>query len=1018
MRKLVYFLTFLVLSLHAFAQEKRVSGTVTNAGDNKPVANATVQVKGSSTATQTDARGQFSISVPFDTSTLVVSFVGFQTTALPTSGVTQVNFSLAQLPLALNEVVVTGYTAQRKKDITGAVAVVNMNETKQESNVNILSSIQGRVPGVVINNSGDPGGTGFSVVIRGFSTTGATGPLYVIDGVPTTNPYALTSADIESMQVLKDAASATIYGARANNGVIIITTKKGRSAKTNVTFTSFVGVQQIANRLHYLNTEQYGQAVWQAYKNSGLTPSHSVYGSGPTPVVPAFIDPGQTTPTGNTDWLGEIFHRSAIQSYNLGLSKASDKSTFYLGTSYEKDNGIQIYSGYDKYNTRLNSSFNASKAITIGENMQVTYYRQLNFGPAAMNNAVFQFPYIPVHDNNGNFAGPFAGDQSDKRNPVGQLYNNRNNWMQNWRIFGNVFAEAQIVNGLTFRTSFGVDYTNFFQRNFQPSYIEGSHGNPTAYLTTAENHGLSYTWSNTLNYHLVKGDHVFDILGGVEAIKFRLESFSGTNNGFIINDYSYAYLGSATGNPTAAGGATENSLLSQFGKLNYSFLDKYLFSATIRRDGSSRFGKNNQYGVFPAFSAGWRLNKEKFLANVSQINDLKLRGSWGQTGNQEIGDYNTFDFFRTNADFSNYNLVGTNTGAQAGYYASQLGNPNLKWEAQTQTDLGLDFTGFKSHVTGSIDLYDKKTTNLLINPALLAVAGSATPPYINSGKVQNRGVELGIGYNDRYSSGFNWSADFNIAFNQNKVIALASGVPYITTDYGRIEPGHAMNEFYGYVADGIFHNQSEVDLYNKTVTSGDLQPAPGRIRYKDVNGDGTIDANDRTYIGSPNPKFNYGLNLSSGYKGLDASVFFSGVYGNKIFNEDKKYSVLGLFASNYSTEVLNAWTPSNQNSNIPALQQTLTNNEGRTSSYYVESGSYLKIKSIVIGYTLPKGMMSRIGIQSIRFYLQGQNLFTFTKYSGMDPESVGTGPFTRGVDYQAMLYPHAKSVNFGLNVNF
>jgi TonB-linked SusC/RagA family outer membrane protein len=1017
MKNIIYLLVCLLLSNLLFAQQNKLTGTVVAKETGRPVTGATI--KAGNNTVVSDANGNFTIQASSGDK-ITVTYVGMKAYNLTYNGTeTTLSVQLEEDAGNLNQVVVTGYTSQKKKDITGAVSVVNMNETKKESNVNILNSIQGRIPGVVVSNDGSPGGTGFSVVIRGFSTTGSTGPLYVIDGVPTTNASALTSADIESMQVLKDAASATIYGARANNGVIIITTKKGRSPKTDLSFTSYVGIQQIAHRLHYLNTEQYGQALWQGYAYSGIPPSFSVYGNGATPVVAPFIDPEQTVPTANTDWIDELFHRGTIQSYNLGLNKATDKSTFYLGTSYEKNDGIQIYSNYDKFNTRLNSSFNVNKAVTLGENIQVTYFRQVNFGPAALNNATFQFPFIPVYGSNGNFGGPY-NDQGDKRNPVAQLYNNKDNRSQNWRIFGNIYGEAQLAKGLNFRTSFGVDYTSFFLRNFEPSYVEGAHGNPTAYLTTSQNQALSYTWTNTLNYHLVSGNHTFDLLGGVEAIKYRLESFFGRNYGFIANNYDYTYLGSATGIATAGGGATENALLSQFGKASYSYLDKYLLSATVRRDGSSRFGANNRYAVFPAFSAGWRINKENFLANVTNINDLKLRASWGQTGNQEIGDYNTLDFFKTNADFSNYNLAGTPTGAQPGYYASQLGNPNLKWEAQTQTDLGLDFTGFKNHVTASVDLYDKKTSNLLINPALLAVAGGAAAPYINSGKVQNKGVELGIGYNTHYASGFSWSADFNIAFNKNKVLALAPGVPYISTDYGRIEPGHSMNEFYGYVAEGIFKSQQEIDEYAKNVSSSNsnIQPGLGRIRYKDLDGNGIIDDNDRTYIGNPNPTFNYGFNLSASYKGFDASVFLSGVAGNKIWNENKKFNELGLFLGNYSTSVLDAWTPTNSSSDIPALQQTKTNNEGRNSSYYVENGSYMKIKSIQIAYTFPKGTLSGIAMENLRLYIQGQNLFRFTKYTGMDPESVGTGPFTKGVDYQGILYPQAKAINFGVNVNF
>jgi TonB-linked SusC/RagA family outer membrane protein len=1015
MRKLHIVIAMLMLSMSVLAQQKIVTGIVTNKTTSEPLEGVTVQVK--NTAVVTDARGNFSIQAS-PGEVITVSYVGMNSQSIKVTKATETfNVALEEGNGGMEQVVVTGYKTERKKDITGAVSIVNINETTKESNINILTSLQGRVPGVAISNDGTPGGTGFAVTIRGFSTTGSTGPLYVIDGVATTNAGALTQADIESIQVLKDAASATIYGARANNGVIIITTKKGRSPKAEVSFNSFVGVQQVAHQLHFLNTQQYGEAVWQAYKYSGLAPTHSVYGNGTTPVAAPFIDPNKTMPTANTDWLDAIFRKSTIQSYNVGLNKASDKSSFYLGLNYDRDNGIQQYSDYDKFNTRLNSSFNLNK-ILVGENLQVTNFRQLNFGTKAMNDAVFQFPYIPVYDINGNFGGPWAGDQSDKRNPLGELYNNRNNRSKQWRIFGNIYGEAYPLKGLTFRTSLGIDYTNFYVRSFAPTYIEGSHGNPTASLNTTNRFNLNYVWTNTLNYRLTVSNHVFELLGGVEAVRNHQESFNASNTGFISNDYNYTYLGTATGASTAAGSASQNSLFSQFGKLNYSYLDKYLISATVRRDGSSRFGETNRYGVFPAFSAGWRINRENFLSGVNNINDLKIRGSWGQTGNQEIGDYATVDLYRTNADFSNYNLVGTPTGAQAGYYASQLGNPNLKWESQTQTDIGADFLGFNNHITASVDWYNKQTSNLLINPALLAVVGGATAPFVNSGRVENKGWEFQLGYQNPSNAKLHWNADFNIAFNHNKVLALTENVPYITTTYGRVEPGHAMNEFFGYIADGIFHTQKEVDDYLSSVKTGDFKAAPGRIRYRDLNGNGAIDANDRTYIGSPFPKLNYGFNLSANMMGFDASVFLAGVSGNKIFNEDKKYSQLGLFASNYSTTVLDAWTPSNSSSNIAALQKTLTNNEGRTSTYFVEDGSYLKFKSIQVGYTLPKSLLAKARINNLRFYVQGENLFTFTKYTGMDPESVSTGPLNKGVDFQGSLYPHAKSVNFGVNLNF
>ncbi|HWI90696.1 MAG TPA: TonB-dependent receptor [Flavisolibacter sp.] len=1015
MRKLHLLLAMLMLTMSVLAQQKTITGTVINKSTNQPVEGATVQSKKNSAVT--DQGGKFTIQATVG-ETITVTHIGMSPQSFRVGNGTQIDIALEEANADMERVVVVGYKSERKKDITGAVSVVNVNETVKESNVNILSSLQGRVPGVQINNDGTPGGTGFNVIIRGFSSTRGGGPLYIIDGVGTTNPAALNPNDIESIQVLKDAASATIYGARANNGVIVITTKSGKSPKTQITFHSYVGQQMLANRIHMLNTKQYGEALWQAYAYSGLTPSHSVYGNGPTPVAAPYIDPGQTMATANTDWLDAIYHNSTIQSYNLSLNKSSDRSSFFLGMNYSKDEGIQKYSNYDQFSTRLNSNFSLNKSVSVGENLQVSNYRQLNFGVRAMNDAVFQFPFIPIYDKNGNFGGPWAGDQSDKRSPLGELYNGRNNRGLNWRIFGNVYGNAEIIPGLNFKTSLGVDYTTFYLRNFAPTYVEGSHGNPIASLTTSQNFRFSYTWTNTLNYHMVANRHVFDLFGGIEAIKNRQESSSGSNTGFIINDYNYAYLAGATGIATATGTAAESALLSQFGKFNYAFADRYLFSATVRRDGSSRFGQSQRYGVFPAFSAGWRLNNESFLSPVRQINDLKLRGSWGQTGNQEIGDYNTVDFFRTNGDQSNYNLAGTPTGSSPGYYASQRGNPNLKWEAQTQTDIGLDFLGFSNHISASVDWYKKVTSNLLISPPLLAVAGIASAPFVNSGKIENTGIEYSVGYQNTFKSGLRFNADFNMAFNKNKVLELTKGVPYITNTYGLIQPGHEINEFYGYVADGIFQSQKEVDDYKTKVTSGDFQAKPGRIRYKDLNGDGKIDANDRTFIGKPNPKFNYGLNLSASFIGFDASVFLSGVYGNKIFNEFRKYSELGIFPSNYSVSVLNAWTPTNTSATVPALQKTLTNNEGRTSSYFVEDGSYLKIKSIQIGYSLPKRLIRRIGSNNVRFYVQGENLFTFTKYSGMDPESVSNGTTNKGVDFQGMLYPHTKAVNFGLDVNF
>jgi TonB-linked SusC/RagA family outer membrane protein len=1009
--KLKYFLlVFAMFCFSAIARSQNaatITGKVTDT-KGEPLIGVSILQKGTTNGVHTKPDGIFSIGVAGNNPVLVFSYIGFTTQELAVNSGTTINVSLESDSKSLNEVVVTGYQSQRKKDLTGSVAIVSMKDVKQESTTNVLTGIQGRVPGVEITSEGTPGGGATAIRIRGVSTIGNNNPLYVIDGVPTDNIGPLNPNDVESMQILKDAASASVYGSRANNGVIIITTKRGKSSVPQVTFDAFVGAQQLRNQYEMLDALGWGRVYWEAQRNSGITPTHPQYGNGPEPVLPQFIDAAKTIPAANTNWIDQTFRTAMISSYNVGINQSTPTSNVYAGLGYAKDDGIERYTGYDRFSTRLNASFTIKKRITIGENLQVSHFRQVLRN--VMHDALTEHPLIPLYDNLGNFGGPTDG-LGDKLNPVGQLYFNRNNQSKNWRIFGNVYLGVDLVPGLKFNSSVGIDYNTGDQKVLEPTYTMGRFKVTQNYVTNNFNKNNNLTWTNKLNYDRSFGDHKLNAFAAVELIKFSAESFSARREGFLLDNPNYDYLDAGTGIQTNGGSGTEWALFSQFGQANYSYKDKYLLSGTIRRDGSSRFSAKNRYGVFPAASAGWRINSEDFMKDVEKINDLKLRMSWGKTGNQQIGDFGSSNFYRTSPEFGGYDLTGSQTGISPGYYINTIGNTNIKWEEQTQWNYGVDLTMFDNQVTFTADYFVKNTTGLLLNPTLLAVYGGGSPPYINAGRVRNSGVELLLNYKSPSDKQFKYSVDLIFSSYKNEVLSLGGQQYILGSEGNRIEPGHPISSFYGYVADGIFKTQAEVDNHAAQTGKG-----LGRIRYKDLNGDNIVDINDRQYIGNPNPKFNYGLNLNASYKGFDVAVFLSGVYGNDIYNWSRRLTEFAYFPFNFGKSTLGAWSPERPNSTIPSVNVTNPNDELRVSSYFVEKGSYLKVKSLVLGYTIKPAILKALGMERARFYVQGQNLFTFTKYKGSDPE-IGVGnSYNLGIDYNA--YPHSRSVNLGVNVTF
>ena len=1016
MRRLKYFLVLLLIGNFSFAQQKEISGTVTSKSDGTPLSGVTVE--SGKSATITDANGKFTIDAASG-SVLKFSFTGKESfNYTVTKGTNNISVPMENDLQNLDEVVVVGYTSEKKKDLKGAVTVVKMADALKETNANIFTSLQGRVPGLDVSTDGAPG-SGTFVNIRGLaSINNNTPPLLIIDGVPSYDFNGLSPNDIESLQVLKDAASAAIYGARASSGVIVITTKKGESRQAKVTFDGYYGSKTRRGKIDMLNALQYGQAYWTAYKNDngGATPNDQTYGNGPQPTIPAFIDPpNNTTPAGNTNWQEETFQPAANMAYNLGISQAAERSSFYFGVNYNREDGLAKTTYYERLNIRLNSSYALTKGITIGENLSLGYLdgNRENEG-RIMESGVAELPIIPLKDNLGNWAGPF-NNLGDYLNPLGELNIYKNNISKGWRTFGNVFADVKIIKGLTFHTSFDLDLSSSEYHAFYPTYVIGRFTNTLNSLSENDNHGTNLTATNTLNYHFDVGKHDIQILAGYEWLRNEAHNVSASTSGFISQSADYTYLSAGSTITGAGGSGSEYGLIGQFGKIDYSYNDKYLFSASIRRDGSSRFGPDNRYGVFPALSAAWRLSDEKFFAknNIAQtISDLKLRASWGKNGNDNIKNYNYATFYAPSIDYANYDILNTNTSSQTGYIVSSIGNPETQWEASEQTNIGIDLGLLKNSIYITADYYVKKSDKLLYQPQLPAVSGEGTPPFINVGDIRNSGFEMLVSYKGK-SGKLKYGADLSFSTNKNEVLNVGlGGNDIIYTSRGIIQKGHPLGEFYGYKYLGILKTQAEVDGYNDNIGKGGI----GSMQFADVNGDKVVDANDRTYLGNPNPKFQMGLNLNVSYGNFDMTLFFDSKVGNKIYDEWKNLLDFQLFTSNKSTDLLNAWSPSNPNSDIPALT-FIDHGQQRTSSFFISDASFVRLKSGTIGYSLPESISKKVSISRLRIYFQVENLFTITKFKGYDYETLFTGVGSLG-DLSTSQYPHTKGFAFGLNVGF
>jgi TonB-linked SusC/RagA family outer membrane protein len=917
-----------------------------------------------------------------------------------------VQFELVPSASFLNEVVVVGYSTQRKADITGAVATVNMGDLESRRVADVAQALQGQVAGLQVTQSTGAPGEEISIRVRGEGTIGNNSPLFIVDGIPSRDISFLNPADIQSMTVLKDASAASIYGSRASAGVIVITTKSGKKGQSNLDINYYNGIQKVTNLPQMLNATQYMNKMEEAWNNSGY--------SGTNP----YTADKSRTDLANTNWLDQLFELGHSQNLQLTGSGGSDKIQYLMSGGLIKQDGIVVFNNdmYQRFNFRTNINAGLTDRFNIGTNLQLSYAEQNKLSskgdtPGIIRHALIRPPIIPVYkdptDPTYSITDPYTDlpffktpwDNNNNRyefgaNPVALAFftNDKRN---NFKTFGNIFGEYALLKdaSLKFRTNLGVDlnlsHNKAFNQNFGDNNGVGSgadqgtgrQNRPTG-LNEDRGQETTVTWNNTLNYSKNIRMHALSALAGSEYIKNYSSSIGASRQRFDFINAPFQYVNyGGTADQNNGGSASEWALFSMFGSATYMYDTRYMVTANLRADASSRFAPSNQWGYFPSVSAGWKIS-----------NDLKLRGSIGKLGNQEIPDYAFLTLLQRSGDQ---------------YIISRYGNPDLKWETTTQKNIGLDVGALSNKLYVSVDYFVKNTSDILLPISLPSIVGNVSPTIVNAGEVSNKGIEVALDFRNSGKS-FKYSINANAATVRNNVEKLHPNLPNIIGDVYKTEVGHPLSSFYGYVMEGIYQNQAEINTY----LHGTLNPAdkPGDIKFKDLNGDGKIDDNDRTFIGNPIPKLSYGLNLSADYRGFDLSILLQGVQGVDKYNDSKKITDYDSRPFNHSVAVLESWHGEGTSNTVP---RTTFNDNGssKTSSIFVEDASYFRLKNMEIGYSLGAlRSMSKLGVQNTRLYVSGQNLFTRTNYTGLDPES--TDILDRGT------YPQSRAFLFGINEKF
>ncbi len=1032
---LIFFLFGLLAMQTTFAQNRKITGTITGVDDGQPLPGVSVSVTGTKIGTQTDGDGFYSINVPPDARSLTFTYIGFSQRTIQLTGASSINVKLSTDNKTLNEVVVVGYGTESKRVSTGSIAKVTAEDIQDRPVTGLDQALQGQAAGVQVTSaSGTPGGA-VTVRIRGVATINAGNqPLYVVDGVPiNTGSYAqlgfgngqtnalndINPNDIESIDVLKDAAATAIYGSRASNGVILVTTKKGKAGKTNVDFDYYTGFQNATKKIAALTGPQYVQLFQDEVTNRYST----LIGTTAYPTLAALITNGlgrgtlvgdpSTYPT--TNWQDQVFRTAPISNYDISINGGNDKTRFNLAGGFFDQSGIIKGSDYKRVNFRLNLDHNINDKIKVGVNTSFNNTEQNRINNdnniyGVLSSAILLSPVIPVYNPDGTYG---KDPYSSTENPVA-AYKEPLNLTTNGRLLTNAFAEYKIFPFLTFRTNFGEDYILYHERRFLPTTLNAGGGTTNGSGTETYYTDLNLLNENTLTFNKSFGDHSLNLLVGQAWQKDTQESIAAGGTNFPGN--SIERISAAAVKTTATSDGTSSTLVSYFGRANYNYKQRYILSASLRADGSSRFGANNRYGYFPAVSGGWILSDEPFMESIkSTLSTVKFRASYGQTGNYLIGDFASRTLIGSN---NNYNQI-------AGLAPTQLGTPNLTWEKTNGTDLALDLGVLKDRISVSLDLYNRKTTNLLANLPLPGSTGF-TGYTANVGSVQNRGIEIDFNSVNIKGRDFNWTTNFNISFNRNKILSLANNnTPYPAGFASWVQVGQPIGAFRGYKVAGIFQTQAEIDAVNaaakaksgsSTATYQVATTAPGDIKFADLNGDGIITSADQQIIGSAQSKFYGGFSNTISYKFVDLTFLFQYSYGNQIYNNTLAFSegmntIYGQFA-----EVLNRWTPTNTDTNIPRAVYGDPNTNTRTSDRFLDDGSYLRMKNLNLGFNIPSDIANKIHVRKIRVFAAAQNLFTVTKYRGFDPEvsTFNSTATSQGTDF--LTAPQAKTFTFGVNL--
>lgn len=1000
---------FCFLGIQAFAQSKAISlsGTVTDL-KGQALIGVNVVATGTTSGTITDIDGKWALSVPTTATELKFSYIGYTDKSVTIGTSRVINVQLAESTEQIDELVVIGYGSVRKSDLTGSVSSVKESSISRQPVASAAQALQGLVPGVKVTaNSGSPGGS-ISVRIRGIGTVGDSDPLYVVDGMPVNDIAYLSTNEIEAIEVMKDASATAIYGARGANGVIMVTTKHGKKGKDVISINSYWGTSQINTDLNLLSGQQWYDLQTEINKTRT------------TPINLANADPNIST-----NWLKEVSQKAVVQNHDLSFSGGSENFTYNMSLGYLNQEGTIKKTDYERINARFNMERKMNKVITVGTNAAISSSSRNKILEGSntvgiINSAIKLEPVVPVKNADGTWG---SSKYIDYPNPVAAIeFTNSNE--KNLNFVGNIYATVNLAKGLYFKSSLGIDYLRYDSYDFDPVYTVNTYQkNAVNKVSRGYSKNNNILFENTLNFNRTFNEkHNFGALLGYTAEQTRYENIYATKQNTPNNDPELQYLDAAqlATSATATGGAYESSILSFLGRVNYSYDDRYLATASIRRDGSSRFGKSNQYGNFPSFALAWKITNEAFFKNWNQniVNSAKLRAGWGQVGNQSISNYAFQNLISTNGQYAY--LFGKPEVVYQGAVAVTLGNKDVKWEATESTNIGIDLGFLKNKLTASIEYYNKTTKDMLISEPIPLFLGFETGPTTNVGSARNSGVEIQAEWRAKIGKNFNYNIGGNISTIKNEMLSLGSS-KFISG--GAIRNGNAtytsvgnpIGSFWGYKTDGLVQTAEQLADVNKRQPNAGL----GDVVFVDVNGDKVLSDLDKTIIGKPLPDFYYGFNVGFEFKGLDFAAIFEGTYGNDIFNAMRYFTYDLGDVTNKSVDVLNYWTPTNTNTTIPRLNGNDKNDNKRISDLYVEDGSYLRLKTLQLGYTIPQSISNKVYMSSLRVFITGQNLLTFTKYSGSDPEIgqiTSTNPLSRGVDIGT--YPQAQTFTAGINITF